>query len=185
MRYFVTIDPEAVEASASPVAVDVVETPDGRLEARVGGRTTAADLVRIGGETSVRVDGRIFEALVDGALPQVHVRGGGRRWSARVENERSAAADAGTAGRRSAGKRDAAVRSPMPGRVVRVLVAPGDILAAGRGVAILEAMKMENEVRSAHGGVVARVHVVAGATVDANAPLVTLAPDEPAREPGS
>jgi pyruvate carboxylase subunit B len=63
----------------------------------------------------------------------------------------------------------------MPGRVVRLLVATGDHVAPGQGVVVLEAMKMENEVRSTAAGVVAEVHVSAGAAVEANAPLVTFA----------
>jgi biotin carboxyl carrier protein len=63
----------------------------------------------------------------------------------------------------------------MPGRVVRVLVAPGATVQERQGVIVLEAMKMENEVRAPAAGTVAHVHVVAGEAVEANAKLVTLA----------
>jgi biotin carboxyl carrier protein len=63
----------------------------------------------------------------------------------------------------------------MPGRVVKVLVAKGDAVEPGKGLVVLEAMKMENEVRAKIAGTVADVHVVAGATVEGNAKLVTLA----------
>jgi biotin carboxyl carrier protein len=56
--------------------------------------------------------------------------------------------------------------APMPGRVVRVLVAPGDRIVAGQGVVVMEAMKMENELRSPKDGVVREVAVVEGAAID-------------------
>jgi biotin carboxyl carrier protein len=68
-----------------------------------------------------------------------------------------------------------AVKSPMPGRVVKVLVAKGDSVAVGQGLVVLEAMKMENEVKARAAGTVAEVHVAAGATVEGGAKLVTLA----------
>jgi biotin carboxyl carrier protein len=66
------------------------------------------------------------------------------------------------------------VRSPMPGKIVKVLVAPGDAVVAGQGVAIVEAMKMENELRSPGAGVVTDVRVRAGDTVEGNAELVVI-----------
>ena len=62
----------------------------------------------------------------------------------------------------------------MPGRVVKVLVARGDAVKIGQGLVVLEAMKMENEVRCRLGGTVMEVHVIEGTAVEANAPLVTL-----------
>jgi biotin carboxyl carrier protein len=181
MRYHVVLDPGAAGADASPVVVDVVETAGGRLEARVAGRPVSADLVGLRGEASVRADGRMFEVTIDGALPNVQARAGGRRWAARVEDERGPWAERAASGRPGAAHTDAVVRSPMPGRVVRVLVQPGDAVEAGRGVVVLEAMKMENEVRAPASGVVAQVHVAAGAAVEAGVPLVTFARDESAR----
>jgi biotin carboxyl carrier protein len=75
----------------------------------------------------------------------------------------------------SVGGGDRVVKSPMPGRVVKVLVAKGDSVEVGRGLVVLEAMKMENEVRAKVAGTVAEVHVAPGATVEGSAKLVTLA----------
>jgi pyruvate carboxylase subunit B len=63
----------------------------------------------------------------------------------------------------------------MPGRVVKVLVAEGDVVAVGQGLVVLEAMKMENEVRARAAGTVSQIHVKPGATVEGSAKLVTLA----------
>ena len=63
----------------------------------------------------------------------------------------------------------------MPGRVVKVLVGRGDLVADRQPVVVLEAMKMQNDVRAPRGGRVSDVHVSEGALVEAGAPLVTVA----------
>jgi pyruvate carboxylase subunit B len=71
------------------------------------------------------------------------------------------------------------VTSPMPGIVVAILVQEGEYVQAGDGVAILEAMKMENEIRAPYDGVVQSVHAAPGQTVNQNEILITIgAPDE-------
>jgi hypothetical protein len=64
--------------------------------------------------------------------------------------------------------------APMPGRVVRVLVSPGDAVAARQGVIVVEAMKMENELRAPKAGRVKEVSVAAGTSVDAGRVLVII-----------
>jgi len=68
----------------------------------------------------------------------------------------------------------AAVKAPMPGRVVRVLVAVGDRVTARQGVVVVEAMKMENELRSPIDGTVKEVGVVAGAAVETGTILLVI-----------
>lgn len=65
--------------------------------------------------------------------------------------------------------------APMPGRVVRVLVAPGDPVRARQPIVVVEAMKMENELRSPRDGVVASVAVKPGQSVDAGTLLAVIA----------
>jgi hypothetical protein len=67
-----------------------------------------------------------------------------------------------------------AIVSPMPGRVVKVLVERGQAVAARQPVVVVEAMKMENELRAPRAGIVAAVHAVEGMSVDAHAVLVVL-----------
>jgi len=64
--------------------------------------------------------------------------------------------------------------APMPGKVVRVLVAPGDVVRARQALVVVEAMKMENEVRASRDGTVAEVHAREGMSVDAGALLVLI-----------
>ncbi len=66
----------------------------------------------------------------------------------------------------------AVVKAPMPGLVVRVLVHEGEAVAAGAGVVVLEAMKMENELKAPRGGVVRGLRVVPGQTVAKGAVLL-------------
>ena len=65
--------------------------------------------------------------------------------------------------------------APMPGMIVRISVAPGDTVVAGQSLIVMEAMKMENELRAAGAGTVTAVRVVAGTAVQKGAVLVELA----------
>jgi acetyl/propionyl-CoA carboxylase alpha subunit len=82
----------------------------------------------------------------------------------------------GMRGRRAAGtalgRQD--IAAPMPGKVVRVLVAPGDAVEAGQGLIVVEAMKMQNEMKSPKEGRVAEVRATTGATVSAGQVLVVI-----------
>jgi biotin carboxyl carrier protein len=62
----------------------------------------------------------------------------------------------------------------MPGRIARMLVKVGDVVVPRQPVVVVEAMKMENELRAARGGTVAEVHGREGASVDAGALLVVI-----------
>jgi oxaloacetate decarboxylase alpha subunit len=66
------------------------------------------------------------------------------------------------------------LRAPIAGKVVKVLVAPGDSVAPGTAVLVLEAMKMENELIAERGGTVAKIHKQAGQAVDTGDVLVEL-----------
>lgn len=95
---------------------------------------------------------------------------GGRTLAATVNARRTGAAAEGSA----RGHGEQVVVAPMPGRVVRVLVNPGDEVAARQGVVVVEAMKMENELRSPKAGRVKDVHVRAGTSVEAGRALVVI-----------
>jgi acetyl-CoA/propionyl-CoA carboxylase biotin carboxyl carrier protein len=95
---------------------------------------------------------------------------GGRRLSATVERLRSAGA-AGAAGA-SAGT----VRAPMPGKLLAMRVKVGDSVKAGQPLAVIEAMKMENEIVAPIDGVVTAIAATAPATVEKAALLLELQP---------
>jgi biotin carboxyl carrier protein len=62
----------------------------------------------------------------------------------------------------------------MPGKVVRVLVAPGEPVSEGQALVVVEAMKMENELKSPKAGTVGEVFAKEGSAVEANAKLLTV-----------
>ncbi len=66
------------------------------------------------------------------------------------------------------------LHAPMPGRIVRVLVAPGEQVEARQPLVVMEAMKMENELHASLAGTVTEVRVEVGSTVEANAILVVV-----------
>ena|SRR6266508_534656 len=66
------------------------------------------------------------------------------------------------------------LRTPMPGKVVKLLVKLGDEVAAGQGVAVIEAMKMENEMRAGRAGKVAAIHVTEGQALESQAQVITI-----------
>lgn len=92
-----------------------------------------------------------------------------------IEDERGRLARLATGGKAGGGG-DAKITSVMPGVVKEVLVAAEDTVEAGQPLLILEAMKMENEIRAPRAGVVETIHVEAGAAVEKGAQLVSLAP---------
>jgi len=171
VKYYVVLSERPEQG---PVVVDVVELPNGTMTAAIGERIVAIDTSVVGSTLSVRVDGAVIDVAFDGK--DLHpVAGGpsGGRVTGRVESERARTVGP-TRSRATAGE-PAVVRSPMPGRVVRVLVAQGAAVQERQGLVVIEAMKMENEVRAPVAGRVTYVHVAAGEAVEANAKLVTLA----------
>lgn len=97
----------------------------------------------------------------------------GRSTRVKIQDPR-AWASAG-AGKNSTGL--AKISTPMPGKVVRILVAVGDRVEAGKGVVVVEAMKMQNEMQSPIAGVVKAINATEGATVNGNQVLVVIEAD--------
>jgi biotin carboxyl carrier protein len=170
VRYYVALDPNPTVA---PVVVDLNELPSGALEAQVDGRPVDLDALAIGARINVRVDGKIVDLTTESTPPDLGIVANGHRSYVRVQSERMRSAEQAKSSTVSAS--DRIVKSPMPGRVVKVLVAEGDTVAPGQGLVVLEAMKMENEVKARAAGTVGQIHVKAGATVEGNAKLITLA----------
>jgi len=170
MRYYVALDSDPARA---PIEVDVTELPSGALDVRLAGERVDVDVVPLTGHLSIRVGGRVVDLTTEGAPPDLGVIASGHRSYVRVVSERLRAAEA--AKKAGGGGSEKVLKSPMPGRVVKVLVAAGDEVAAGQPLLVVEAMKMENELKAKGPAKVAEVHVAAGATVEANAKLVTFA----------
>jgi biotin carboxyl carrier protein len=168
MKYYVTLDPSP---GAAPIVVDVTELPTGAIEVTASGRKVDVDVVSVGSVLSVCIDGKVVDLTTEGTPPEIGAVASGHRSYVRVESERMRSAEAAKKGK--VGGAERVVTSPMPGRVVKVLVAPGDLVPVGQALVVIEAMKMENELKAKSAGKVVSVHVTAGTTVEGNAKLVT------------
>ena len=140
----------------------------------VGGRTIQASLSATPG-TPVRqllIDGRAEALAVDGAgAGRWAIVRRGERVELEVLDERARHIRSLT-GAAERARGPAALKAPMPGLVVRLQVEAGEAGAAGAGVVVLEAMKMENELRASAPGVVSAVRVRAGEAVEKGQVLV-------------
>ncbi len=116
----------------------------------------------------VRVGRRVLE-LAPGTAPGRYELAGGREVEVQTEGARARERGPATG-------HPGLVTAPMPGRVVKVLVAEGERVEAGAGLVVVEAMKMENEIAAPRAGAVARILVRAGDKVEREAPLLELGP---------
>ena len=165
MKYTVRVD-------GREVALDVLEKGEG-IRIRAGEREIPAEFRRIRGDGAwtLRLGDRTHCVVVVGGGEGETVTVGNRTYSVAVEDEREAAAHS-VRGPRDSGPR--VLRSAMPGIVREVHVAEGERVEARAPLLVLEAMKMQNEVRADRPGRVAKVHVAPGSTVARGDPLVTL-----------
>ncbi len=170
------------------------EEGEGSFSIEVGGRRLRA---RISGEPGkgefkLKLGGREYPVLVSRSGSLVEVRVAGRSFKVELKPARPTArgltavtpADAGppsaTPGARqvraapAVGHVKGAVMSPMPGKVVALKVRPGDEVKEGDTLLVIEAMKMENEIKAPRDGRVREVLVQEGATVSTGQPLVVL-----------
>jgi biotin carboxyl carrier protein len=167
MKYYATIDDHTYE---------IVIEPGGRI--LVDGAEHNVDIKAIGGRQlySLLLNNVSYEVVLDPATDQRSVYDilvGGRRYLVKVQDERDrrlALADRNL----KAPEGELVVRAPIPGLIVKVLVAPGQEVGEGEPLVILEAMKMENELRAPRKGVVHEVRVEARMQVAQGQPLITL-----------
>jgi acetyl-CoA/propionyl-CoA carboxylase biotin carboxyl carrier protein len=127
--------------------------------------------------TSAAGPGGRVRLTIDGAVAHLHCHRVGRTWFVSYAGETWTIVDIvqrGAGDDPAAAHGDGVVRSPMPGTVIAVDVEPGQQVAAGQQLVVVEAMKMEHSLRAAMSGVVSEVHVAAGAAVALDQPLVTV-----------
>jgi len=118
---------------------------------------------------SILYEGKSYEVSVESAGPKYLVRHGAYEQVVEL-------ADSACSGREELHKNGGLenIDSVMPGKVVRVLVAPGDQVHAGQGLVVVEAMKMENEISAPRAGRVKSIEVNPGQNVETGARLVVL-----------
>jgi biotin carboxyl carrier protein len=146
---------------------------DGRFRVWVDGAEQAVDARALRpGTWSLVIDGRSYLVDLDHRRSGIAASVGDSEAMLHVEDalHKRLAAAAGT----RVAARGESIRAPIAGKVVKVLVAPGDQVAAGSAVIVLEAMKMENELAAERGGTVTAIHKVAGQAVDTGDLLVEM-----------
>jgi biotin carboxyl carrier protein len=164
----------AATASKSELEIVIEATEDGRWRVVVDGRQHEVDAVEVHpGTWSLIVDGRSHivdlderkrgTAVLVGATDTLVVLEDARRKRLAEAVKRDASSGTGET-----------VRAPIAGKLVKLLVAVGDTVEVGQGVAVLEAMKMENEIKAERGGTVKAVHASAGQSVETQEKLLTL-----------
>ncbi|MGH9440876.1 MAG: acetyl-CoA carboxylase biotin carboxyl carrier protein subunit [Thermoanaerobaculia bacterium] len=132
--------------------------------------------MRAEGGAPIFVDGKIRAVELDGRRVPVRAASDGRRVLVWCDGQTyEFGTSAAPAARLRSSSEEAGLRAPMPGKVLRVLVAEGDEVARGNTLLILEAMKMEHEIKAPAGGRIARIPFAEGDQVEAGAKLVEFA----------
>ena len=167
MQYEIDIGGRRLQVVVTRSGDGFAVSVDGRLHhvdaARIDAHTLSLVVDNVwSNEVSIAADpaGGLLDVHV-GATPVAVMLNGRRRWGRREEGTGS-------------GSGPQRLVAPMPGKVVRVLVKAGDLVAVRQPVVVVEAMKMENELRASREGTVAEIHASEGMSVDAGALLVVI-----------
>jgi biotin carboxyl carrier protein len=153
--------------------VEIEETDKSVYRVSVDGHEFLVDGKKTGRTNySLIVDNRSFEIEVDHQGDEYRVLVDGRNYHVNLVDERRVRVGAGSAGGGVQGRQMVSV--PMPGKVIAILVSEGDLVEKGQGLVIVEAMKMENEVRSPIAGTVKEIRVKQGDTVEGGTVLVVV-----------
>ena len=135
-----------LEIDGETVALDLRELGEGEHLLILNGARHRVWIASKGDTTFVQVAGEVF------AVEHIDARGGGAGEGAGADT----------------------VRAPMPGTVVSVAAAPGDAVAKGQTLMVIESMKLQTAITAWRDGRVAELHLAEGATFERDAPLVTL-----------
>jgi biotin carboxyl carrier protein len=158
MKYEVLINGHSHQIELERAAKGYQATVDGEAFA-IDAAMTARDVL------SIIHDGRNYEAKREYSLMgETHIIMGSERFEAEVRDPRSLRSRRAAAGHEAG---PAKIMAPMPGKIVRVIVHEGDEVEAGQGLIVVEAMKMQNEIKAPKKGKVTKITVAESATVNA------------------
>ncbi|MDQ3262956.1 MAG: biotin/lipoyl-binding protein [Myxococcota bacterium] len=168
MRYFTKL-----RGQKEPVPVDIQPLAGGRYRLTLEGKTHEIDALTLEhGAVSLLIDDRSYHVEFEEQGDEVLVQVGKQLTRIDVADERKLRLRAGQAGFQVEGKQT--LLAPMPGKVVKVLVKQGDEVTEGQGLVVVEAMKMENELKSPKAGKITELFAKEGSTVEINAKLLTV-----------
>jgi biotin carboxyl carrier protein len=171
---------EVSEKGGETRTIELKELGENAYEVTIDGATVHVDAARSGKTIySIIEDGKQFEVIIDETGAHgFDVLVGGQLLHLQAFDERSRLL-ANTAKASASGPQR--VEAEMPGKVVKIAVAAGSEVQEGQGIVILEAMKMENEIKSPIDGVIKEMGVTEGQTVESGALLFVVEP--PAVDP--
>jgi biotin carboxyl carrier protein len=150
MKYEIVINGARRSVEFTPVANDL-----SRVTATIDGRLVEADIIRISrGAYSILLAGRSLEVTAEETSNGLLLRANGLEFQVEIFDPRSWRR--GRSGGIEPEGRQQLV-APMPGKIVRVLVAAGQQVKAGQGLVVIEAMKMQNEIQSPKSGTVEKL----------------------------
>jgi biotin carboxyl carrier protein len=164
-----------VSEAGETMRIELHEVGEGVYDLTVGGETVRVDAAKSGRTIySVIEDGRQFEAMVEErGAHGFDILVSGRLFHLEAVDERSRLL---VEQARTASEGPQTVESEMPGKIVKLHVAEGSEVREGQGVVVVEAMKMENEIRSPIDGVVKELPVAEGQTVETGEVLFVVEP---------
>ena len=137
---------------------------EGRWSCRLNGREIEVDAVLARPNVlSLRIGNKAYELKCERVANDVHIWVGSQRFAPEVRDPRSLRSRSHTADDHGPRK----LTAPMPGKVVRILLTQGMEVEAGAGVVVVEAMKMQNEVKSPKKGTIQKILVSEGTPVSA------------------
>jgi len=156
MTYDVTIDGKHYRLE--------LDRAGGRWSCRLDGREVEVDAVLARPDVlSLRIGNQAYEVKCERVASDLHLWVGSERFAVEVRDPRSLRGRARAVDEHGPRK----LTAPMPGRVVRVLASQGSEVEAGTGVLVVEAMKMQNEIKSPKKGTIQKILVTEGAAVNA------------------
>jgi biotin carboxyl carrier protein len=156
MTYDVTIDGKNYRLE--------LNRADGRWDCRLDGREVRIDAVLARRDVlSILIEGKAYEIKRERTATDMHLWVGSARYAVQLRDPRSLRSRASTDDAKGPRK----LFAPMPGKVVRVLVKEGSEVEDGQGLVVVEAMKMQNEIKSPKKGIVRKLVAAEGANVNA------------------
>jgi biotin carboxyl carrier protein len=161
-----------VKVEDREVPVEIEAGAASIYKVRIDGAEHTIDARRVPGGLSLLIDGRNHEVSVARSGEEYDVLLENRRFGFRVLTEERARRAAARGARELTGRRE--VKASMPGKVIQLLVQVGDAVQAKQGLLVIEAMKMENEIKSQGAGEVKEIHVAPGQAVESGEILVVL-----------
>lgn len=168
MRFFTK-----VRGHSEPTPVDIEPMGNGHFSVTMAGRRHEVDALPLPhGAVSMIIDGESYSVEFEEKGDEVAVLVRGQVTVVDVADERRLRLRAGAAQFKVEGRQ--VICAPMPGKVVKLLVQVGDEVKEGQGLVVVEAMKMENELKSPKPGKVVELFAKEGSAVENNARLVAV-----------